>query len=153
MTESGNTESGDYHLGHAIRRMAQLLVPVASDLRAAAENGQSSYLLHYLRSEQSLTSVDRVYLAELLAGLVSRPPGRREASSAKSNRREAEHKFRQLRSDGIGPEDAWSQVAKDLLIEFGGNAFARHAFKPREGDVADLANRFIEWNKRPASRK
>ncbi len=144
---------GDHQLGVMIRHVAKLLVPVAADLRGAAEKGETTYLLNYLRSDKPLSVSDREYIAELLQGVLSRPPGRPEGHHIKSRRAALERDFKSIRQHGGTPKQAWTFLAAREIEQLGGEAFSEYGFKPKSGDVEDLAAQLAEWNRRPASRK
>jgi hypothetical protein len=61
---------------HALRSAAPVFRKIATDLRKEAAGGKTENLINYLRSDVEINSAEREELADLLAGLFSRPPGR-----------------------------------------------------------------------------
>ncbi len=67
---------------HALRSAAPVFRKIAADLRKEAAGGKTENLINYLRSDIEINSAEREELADLLAGLFSRPPGRPDLISS-----------------------------------------------------------------------
>jgi hypothetical protein len=63
---------------HALRSAAPVFRKIAANLRKEAAGGKTENLINYLRSDNEINGAEREELADLLAGLFSRPPGRPE---------------------------------------------------------------------------
>jgi hypothetical protein len=61
---------------NALRSAAPVFRKIAADLRKEAAGGKTEHLINYLRSDNEINSAEREELADLLAGLFSRPSGR-----------------------------------------------------------------------------
>ena len=116
-------KSYDVEFADAIRRTAGVLN--ASALRDAAESGKTAALLKYLRSERELGPGERELLAELLAGEIGRPKGRRGLPKSEKDFRvrvcaEVKDKIAEMRSAGLqGP---WQEKAIKKVADRNGRS-------------------------------